>query len=103
MCSATVKKLMSCVRPGVRDVLASFRLPVSALMALDLPALLRPAKATSHPKSAGALLSALADCKNSLLLKESFCDLLGVLMTVIHVKFGVSSSVTIMPGRIPQV
>ena len=35
-----------------------------ALIALDLPALLRPAKATSQPKSAGALFSALADCKN---------------------------------------
>jgi hypothetical protein len=42
------------------------------LMALDLPALLLPAKATSQPKSAGALLKALADCKNSVTLKLSF-------------------------------
>lgn len=63
---------MSCVLPGVRDVLANLLLPVSALMALDLPALLRPAKATSQPKSPGALLRALADCKNSVLLKLSF-------------------------------
>lgn len=93
----TVKKLMSCVLPGVREVLASLLLPVRALIALDLPALLRPAKATSQPKSAGALLRALADCKNSVLLKLSFCALLGVLMTVIHVKFGVFDTVTIMP------
>jgi len=63
---------MSWVLPGVREVLASLLLLVSALIALDFPALLLPAKATSQPKSAGALLKALADCKNSALLKLSF-------------------------------
>jgi hypothetical protein len=67
----TVKKLMSCVLPGVREVLANFVFAVSALIALDLPALLLPANATSQPKSAGALLKALADCKNSVTLKLS--------------------------------
>lgn len=55
---------MSWVRPGVRDVLASFPLSVKALIALDFPEFDRPAKATSEPVSGGALLIALALCKN---------------------------------------
>ncbi len=55
---------MSWVRPGVRDVLASFPLSVKVLIALDFPEFDRPAKATSEPVSGGALLIALALCKN---------------------------------------
>ena len=40
---------MSCVRPGVREVRASFLFPVKALIALDFPELDLPAKATSQP------------------------------------------------------
>src|SRR5690606_32643021 len=38
---------MSCVRPGVLLTRASFRVPVIALIALDLPEFERPTKATS--------------------------------------------------------
>ncbi len=51
--SPTVKKLISWVRPGVLEVRASFLLPVRLLIALLLPALERPANATSHPLSSG--------------------------------------------------
>lgn len=50
---STSKKLISCVLPGVFDVRASLLLFVSVLMALDLPALLRPANAISMPSSGG--------------------------------------------------
>ncbi|GIR70148.1 MAG: hypothetical protein CM15mP74_13990 [Halieaceae bacterium] len=41
------------------------------LIALDLPELDRPAKATSEPKSVGAFSMALALCKNAALRKLS--------------------------------
>jgi hypothetical protein len=44
--------LINWVRPGVLLVRASFWL-VNALIALDLPAFERPAKATSQPVSGG--------------------------------------------------
>ena len=53
------------MRPGVLLVLAKLGLRVSALMALDLPALERPAKATSEPISAGhspTLLALVENC-----------------------------------------
>ena len=40
-------RLMCCVRPGVRDANASRRCCASVLIAVDLPALLRPTKAIS--------------------------------------------------------
>src|SRR5258708_2906692 len=45
-----VKKISSCVRPGVWEVRASARRPVSALIRLDLPTLERPATAISTPR-----------------------------------------------------
>src|SRR5688572_27815208 len=50
---ASSKKFTSRVCPGVLLVRASERRAVMALMALDLPALERPAKATSVPRSTG--------------------------------------------------
>src|SRR6185312_11809728 len=58
------KKLMSRVRPGVLLVRASPCLPTIALMALDLPAFERPAKATSAPPSAGNCPGAAALMRN---------------------------------------
>src|SRR5674476_1646089 len=49
-----VKKISSCVRPGVRDVRASALRLVSALTRLDLPTLERPAKAISTPRIGGS-------------------------------------------------
>ena len=54
------KKFSSRVRPGVFAVRASERRPVSALIALDLPAFERPAKAASAPESAGKWLGCAA-------------------------------------------
>src|SRR5687768_9121930 len=51
--SSSANTTSCCVRPGVLDVRASFALPVSALIALDLPAFERPANATSAPSSGG--------------------------------------------------
>src|SRR6185312_12235368 len=48
------KKLMSCVRPGVLLTKARRVRPVSALMALDFPALLRPANASSGTPGGGS-------------------------------------------------
>src|SRR5262245_35584495 len=47
------KKISSRVRPGVLDVRARTRRPVSALIRLDLPTLERPANATSTPSIGG--------------------------------------------------
>src|SRR6202007_3433349 len=58
------KKFSSRVRPGVLLTRASERRPVSALMALDLPAFERPAKATSAPRSAGNCPGAAALTRN---------------------------------------
>ena len=44
---------MSCVRPGVFEVLAKLFLIVNALSAVDFPAFERPAKAISIPVSSG--------------------------------------------------
>ena len=52
--SSGVKKLSSCVRPGVLEVRARPPLRTSALMRLDLPTLERPAKAISKPSAAEA-------------------------------------------------
>src|SRR5512144_1443363 len=51
--SAPLKKMSSCVRPGVREIRARFLRPVSALIRLDLPTLERPAKAISMPRIGG--------------------------------------------------
>src|SRR5690606_12415903 len=53
-CSSMVKITICCVRPGVLLVRARDFCSVCALMALDFPALERPAKATSQPWSAGS-------------------------------------------------
>ncbi len=58
------KKLISCVRPGVLLVRAKLLTPVSVLIALDLPVLERPVKATSEPKSEGQSLSEGALIRN---------------------------------------
>src|SRR5215469_1190815 len=55
---------MSRVRPGVLLVRASPWRPTIALMALDLPAFERPAKATSAPRSAGNCPGAAALTRN---------------------------------------
>src|SRR3569832_942103 len=52
--SPLVKKINSCVRPGVREVRASAWRPVSALIRLDLPTLERPANAISVPRIGGS-------------------------------------------------
>src|SRR5579863_6988698 len=57
---ASSKKLSNRVRPGVLLVRASPRRCVMALIALDLPELERPAKATSAPRSAGNCAGAAA-------------------------------------------
>ena len=49
-----MKKISSCVRPGVREVRASALRPVSALIRLDLPTLERPANAISVPRIGGS-------------------------------------------------
>ena len=62
-----VKKISSCVRPGVCDVRASARRPVSALIRLDLPTLERPAKAISTPRIGGSASTepaAQANCQS---------------------------------------
>ena len=50
----SVKKLISCVRPGVFDARASALRPVSALIRLDLPTFERPAKQTSSRSAGGS-------------------------------------------------
>src|SRR5215211_1041749 len=57
---ARSKKLSCCVRPGVFEMRASVRRPVSALTRLDLPTFERPAKAISSPVIGGRLSIALA-------------------------------------------
>src|SRR4029078_12082925 len=47
--SPPLKNMSSCVRPGVREMLVRFLLPVSALIRLDLPTFERPANAISTP------------------------------------------------------
>src|ERR1700676_1384507 len=54
------KKINSWVRPGVFEVRASARRPVSALMSDDLPTLDRPAKAISGPAIGGSDWSELS-------------------------------------------
>src|SRR5215813_10428739 len=66
-CDGPVKKISSCVRPGVCEVRASARRPVSALISLDLPTLERPATAISMPRmrgSAAADPAAAANCQS---------------------------------------
>src|SRR5215469_2774280 len=58
------KKISSWVRPGVCEVRASIRRPVSALMRLDLPTLERPAKAISAPVVAGTAAREPAAARN---------------------------------------
>ena len=62
---------MSCVRPGVLLVRASFLLLVMQLIADDLPAFERPANAISMPSSGGQLLSFEPLCRKRALLYES--------------------------------
>src|SRR5215510_1499822 len=62
-----VKKISSCVRPGVCEVRASARRDVSALIRLDLPTLERPAKAISTPCIGGSAAgepAAQANCQS---------------------------------------
>ena len=73
------KKLISWVRPGVLLVRAVFRLWVSALMALDLPALERPAKATSRPESGGHSLMEGALLRNCTFWKVRLFKYLSVI------------------------
>src|SRR5262249_39353624 len=54
-CDGPVKKISSCVRPGVCEMRASARRPVSALIRLDLPTLERPANAISRPRIGGSV------------------------------------------------
>src|SRR5215471_12637043 len=66
-CDGPVKKISSCVRPGVCEMRASARRPVSALIRLDLPTLERPATAISMPRmrgSAAAAPAAAANCQS---------------------------------------
>src|SRR5690349_1819232 len=56
---------MVCVRPGVLLVRASERRPVSALMALDLPTLERPANATSAGPGGGSSATVPAALRNT--------------------------------------
>mgnify|MGYP004138049393 CR=1 FL=1 len=72
---------MSCVRPGVREVRASFPCSVKVLMALDFPEFDLPANATSQPASSGAFSTALALCRNAAWRK--FTGLGAALMSVI--------------------
>src|SRR5580698_8558409 len=58
--SGPLKKISSCVRPGVLEVRANALRPVNALMRLDLPTLDRPANAISGAAIAGSDLSELA-------------------------------------------
>src|SRR4029077_5238033 len=63
-----VKKMSSCVRPGVLEMRASARRPVRALIRLDFPTLERPAKAISVPRMGGSEAmdaAALAKCHSA--------------------------------------
>src|SRR3546814_13392966 len=57
--------LISCVRPGVLLTRASCFCPHSAFIALDLPALERPAKVISGRPSAGSCVIFANDIRNS--------------------------------------
>src|SRR5262249_50218079 len=62
-----VKKISSCVRPGVCEMLASARRPVSALIRLDLPTFERPANGLWRPRRGGsgaAEPAAAANCQS---------------------------------------
>src|SRR6476619_7251122 len=61
---------MVCVRPGVLLTNASFLRAVIALIALDLPALERPANAISQPTSGGSSVCSCADATKWALLKS---------------------------------
>src|SRR3546814_4704014 len=58
---------ISCVRPGVLLTRASCFCPHSAFIALDLPALERPAKVISGRPSAGSCVIFAHDIRNSAL------------------------------------
>src|SRR3984893_4188609 len=63
-----VKKMSSCVRPGVCYMHASEQRPVRALIRLDFPTLERPAKAISVPRMGGSEAmdaAALAKCHSA--------------------------------------
>jgi hypothetical protein len=60
----TSNRLMCWVRPGVREAKASRFCCASVLMAVDLPALLRPTKAISGNSVAGSWSSWLAVVRN---------------------------------------
>src|SRR3546814_7212129 len=61
----TLNMLISCVRPGVLLRRASCFCPHSAFIALDLPALERPAKVISGRASAGSCVIFEHDIRNS--------------------------------------
>src|SRR5690606_24548599 len=63
--SPTSKKFSSCVRPGVTEVRAIARRPVSALSSEDLPTFERPAKAIPGASGSGRNLSCGAESRNS--------------------------------------
>ena len=85
---------MSCVRPGVREVRASFPCSVKVLIALDFPELDLPANATSHPTSGGAFSTALALCKNAAWRKFTG---LGVALMSVILRFVPRHGTSIMP------
>jgi hypothetical protein len=60
---------MCCVRPGVRDAKASRLCCASVLMAVDLPALLRPTKAISGSSVTGNWSSWL-----DVVMKRAVCN-----------------------------
>jgi hypothetical protein len=62
-----VKKLMSCVRPGVLLTKARRRRLASVLMALDFPAFDRPANAISGAPGGGSAAGSWIDSANAAL------------------------------------
>ena len=60
-----MKKLSSCVRPGVFEVRASAFWPVMALSRLDLPTLDLPANATSGLSGGGRASTSTTPSRNS--------------------------------------
>ena len=66
--ASAVKKISSCVRPGVCEVRASALREVSPLIRLDLPTFERPANAISTPFIGGsrsAVPAAAANCQSA--------------------------------------
>ena len=97
--AAPVKKISSCVRPGVREVRASALRPVSALIRLDLPTLERPAKAISVPRIGGSDASEPAAATNCQSAGEQLPA--GFDLAAGELNCHVSASALRVPGLIP--